>query len=231
MTMFRFKVSNIWSMTSHNFENMPINDPFKMRSLNEPTLFHANANDSIRRQIFKYGILMEELSEFKLNTSITRYCVSRGKATAPEEQHFVCGECGKGYKWMDNLRRHQRLECDNTELCDWLIEPLLTQEFDEDIAQSCFEFVTTKYEFPESPESMEHRRKKQLKITTLVCEECGKNFSRLDSLKRHEKLYCKVKSKPTSCPVCGKKFEKPLSLHNHIKSAHPSLVVKKEEPE
>ncbi|KAK1123175.1 hypothetical protein K0M31_008808 [Melipona bicolor] len=26
-------------------------------------------------------------------------------------QHYLCGECGKGYKWMANLRRHQRLEC------------------------------------------------------------------------------------------------------------------------
>ncbi|XP_076682774.1 longitudinals lacking protein-like [Andrena cerasifolii] len=26
-------------------------------------------------------------------------------------QHYMCGECGKGYKWMANLRRHQRLEC------------------------------------------------------------------------------------------------------------------------
>ncbi|XP_076287971.1 longitudinals lacking protein-like [Lasioglossum baleicum] len=26
-------------------------------------------------------------------------------------QNYMCGECGKGYKWMANLRRHQRLEC------------------------------------------------------------------------------------------------------------------------
>ncbi|XP_076621375.1 uncharacterized protein LOC143341884 [Colletes latitarsis] len=28
-----------------------------------------------------------------------------------QAQHYMCGECGKGYKWMANLRRHQRLEC------------------------------------------------------------------------------------------------------------------------
>ncbi|XP_051166439.1 zinc finger protein 726-like [Leptopilina boulardi] len=36
---------------------------------------------------------------------------SRGYTTAIEDQQFLCGECGKGYKWMDNLRRHQRLHC------------------------------------------------------------------------------------------------------------------------
>lgn len=118
---------------------------------------------------------------------------------------------------------------DDTELCDWLTEPFINQEFDEDISQNCLDFVSTDYN-ELSSENMEHRRKKQVKITTLVCEECGKNFSRLDSLRRHEKLYCKAKSKPTCCPICGKKFEKPFSLHNHINQAH-ALVVKKEEPE
>lgn len=28
-----------------------------------------------------------------------------------ERQQYMCGECGKGYSWMANLRRHQRLEC------------------------------------------------------------------------------------------------------------------------
>ncbi|KYN03460.1 Longitudinals lacking protein, isoforms N/O/W/X/Y [Cyphomyrmex costatus] len=29
----------------------------------------------------------------------------------PLPKQYLCGECGKVYKWMDNLRRHQRLEC------------------------------------------------------------------------------------------------------------------------
>ncbi|XP_043284386.1 longitudinals lacking protein, isoforms N/O/W/X/Y isoform X13 [Venturia canescens] len=34
-----------------------------------------------------------------------------GQSAAPEDRSYMCGECGKGYKWLDNLRRHQRLEC------------------------------------------------------------------------------------------------------------------------
>jgi uncharacterized Zn-finger protein len=107
---------------------------------------------------------------------------------------------------------------DHTELCDWLTDSLVNQELNESISQSCFEFVTTDYN-ELSQESLEHRERK-MKITTLVCDECGKSFSRLDSLKRHEKLYCKNKRR--CCPHCGKTFEKLLSLHNHIKSDHPS---------
>lgn len=34
-----------------------------------------------------------------------------GKSTPREDQNFLCGQCGKGYKWVENLNRHQRLEC------------------------------------------------------------------------------------------------------------------------
>ncbi|KAH0952196.1 hypothetical protein HN011_000368 [Eciton burchellii] len=58
---------------------------------------------------------MDDLSGLELNdldvSNIPRCFVSRGQAVAQQEQRFMCGECGKGYKWMDNLRRHQRLEC------------------------------------------------------------------------------------------------------------------------
>lgn len=35
----------------------------------------------------------------------------RGRVTALEDQNFLCGQCGKGYKYSENLNRHQRLEC------------------------------------------------------------------------------------------------------------------------
>lgn len=72
-------------------------------------------------------------------------------------------------------------------MSDWLIEPFVKQELDE----GCFEFVAVDY----NQLSLERKRKQMKQITTLVCEECGKTFSRIDSLRRHEKLYCKTKSK------------------------------------
>ncbi|KYN32075.1 Longitudinals lacking protein, isoforms N/O/W/X/Y [Trachymyrmex septentrionalis] len=49
-----------------------------------------------------------ELNANHLNTS--RHFVNCGQIEPLPKQYF-CGECGKVYKWMDNLRRHQRLEC------------------------------------------------------------------------------------------------------------------------
>ncbi|XP_057329565.1 longitudinals lacking protein-like isoform X11 [Microplitis mediator] len=32
-----------------------------------------------------------------------------------QEHMYICSVCGKGYKWLDSLRRHQRVECGNKE--------------------------------------------------------------------------------------------------------------------
>lgn len=29
--------------------------------------------------------------------------------------HYVCTDCGKKYKWLDSLKRHQRVDCGNKE--------------------------------------------------------------------------------------------------------------------
>ncbi|KAH0952324.1 hypothetical protein HN011_006184 [Eciton burchellii] len=117
---------------------------------------------------------------------------------------------------LSYLRQHHGLY-------NWLTEPLIKEEFDKDVSQSCIEFVTTDYN-ELSQEALEHRARKQLKSTALVCEECDKSFSRLDSLRRHEKLYCRVKSKRKCCRYCGEEFEKPLYLHDHIKRVHASSI-------
>ncbi|KAL6264021.1 hypothetical protein P5V15_004102, partial [Pogonomyrmex californicus] len=121
--------------------------------------------------------LMNEFNELKPNINnlydASRYSLNR-LVTSPQEQCYFCGECGKGYKWMDNLRRHQRLECGSDELCDWLMEPFVKQDLDE----GCLEFVATDYLSPDRLEG----RKRRSQILPLVCETCGKNFSRIDMI-------------------------------------------------
>ncbi|KAG6801186.1 zinc finger protein 2 [Apis mellifera caucasica] len=118
-----------------------------------------------------------------------------------ERQQYMCGECGKGYSWMANLRRHQRLECGKlpkhrwkrADLSDWFVK----QENEYEVPQTLFEFVASSYELAEAEE-----RKKAAK--SVICEECGKSFSRLDSLRRHEKNYCRVKGDRMYCRFCEK---------------------------
>lgn len=98
------------------------------------------------------------------------------------------------------------------DLSDWFVK----QENEYEEPQTLFEFVASSYDLAE--------RKKAAK--SVICEECGKSFSRLDSLRRHEKNYCRVKGDRMYCRFCGKKFAKPLSLISHVKSVHSTLFLK-----
>lgn len=101
------------------------------------------------------------------------------------------------------------------DLCEWFVK----QEQDYEGPQTLFEFVASNYQ---PMQDTEERRKSS---KTVVCEECGKSFSRLDSLRRHEKNYCKVKGDRVYCGYCGKKFLKSLSLISHVKSVHPAHLL------
>lgn len=59
-------------------------------------------------------------------------------------------------------------------------------------AEGNFEFVSCYNQQPLERLEKADRRKKQIEITSFFCEECGKYFSRIDSLKRHKKHYCKI---------------------------------------
>lgn len=105
------------------------------------------------------------------------------------------------------------------DLSDWFVK----QENEYEVPQTLFEFVASSYELAEAEE-----RKKAAK--SVICEECGKSFSRLDSLRRHEKNYCRVKGDRMYCRFCGKKFAKPLSLISHVESAHSTIFLKSQIP-
>ncbi|KAF7386712.1 hypothetical protein HZH66_011164 [Vespula vulgaris] len=106
----------------------------------------------------------------------------------------------------------------HVDLAEWFIK----QEEEYGIPQSFFQVVTTDYE--ESTLNKEHRKRTTKNNTTVICEECGKSFSRLDSLRRHEKLYCRVKGERVFCRFCGKKFVRALSLVAHIQSVHAAKL-------
>ncbi|XP_018310286.1 zinc finger protein 736 [Mycetomoellerius zeteki] len=162
-----------------------------------------------------------ELNASRMNAFLHLNNVNCGQME-PLPKQYLYGECGKMYKWMDNLRRHQRLECDNKdELSNWLIEPFVKQELHEG---GYFEFVTVSNQLSseheneqctaeksndEEPEICEvafHGQLKYLLCDSPIlnnveanvvqknskscqqfrCDGCGRTYTRVDSLKRHQ---------------------------------------------
>ena len=53
-----------------------------------------------------------ELSSEELEGRSTYYQANREDYTTQDDHNFMCGQCGKKYTRMHNLRRHQSLECE-----------------------------------------------------------------------------------------------------------------------
>lgn len=120
---------------------------------------------------------------------------------------------------------HMEDHMDHMEMFDWLSQSFIEPDT-ADSSQSCYNFVTADYN--ELPSDLSEDPLEQNKKQMRVCKECGKSFSRNDSLRRHKKLYCKVKTEIQCCRYCGEKFDKPHSLRNHLISAHASKLVNTE---
>ncbi|XP_058796138.1 zinc finger protein 567-like [Phymastichus coffea] len=165
----------------------------------------------------------------------------RGKITPLEYQNFMCGQCGKGYKWMENLQRHQRLECGKSPkfVYDTMLTSLWITPADEaevvpvkseiksvDGSEPLTSIIEDMEEFYlPTPPSFEceqlwplattlalstrkrsRRTKDSPQQKDLKCLNCNKQFSRIDSLNRHKKLYSIVIEEEFIClpPVTQK---------------------------
>ena len=58
------------------------------------------------------------------------------------------------------------------------------------------------------------------KQNILNCKRCGKTFTRIESLKRHEEVIHNDKVKAIKCDVCGASFTRSDNLQEHKKRAH-----------
>lgn len=60
-------------------------------------------------------------------------------------------------------------------------------------------------------------------LTPITCKKCKNSFSRMDSLRRHEKSYCKVKKENETaytCAFCKQKLSTERLYANHLLVVH-----------
>lgn len=61
-----------------------------------------------------------------------------------------------------------------------------------------------------------------VRVNRSVCQTCGKSYSRLDSLQRHQRYEC-GKDPQFQCPYCPRKMHLRHNLYNHIAGTHNKL--------
>ncbi|XP_025073766.1 zinc finger protein 665-like isoform X2 [Pogonomyrmex barbatus] len=133
---------------------------------------------------------------------------------------FSCETCGKKFKVKGDLTNHIRFSHrEQPVICDVCGKTCLNSN--SLYVHQKFAHYKAKYECQICKRRMvsqenlnEHMLRQHERRENVVCEECGKTFSRNSRLKVHMRIH--TGDKPYSCNVCTKSFARRTALKQHL---------------
>ena len=65
----------------------------------------------------------------------------------------------------------------------------------------------------------------QKKKSAIICDQCGKSFSKKSRLDDHVLTHRDKKSKDFVCPLCDQRFSRQRTLNRHLQKKHQSKCI------
>lgn len=114
-----------------------------------------------------------------------------------DKKLYQCTICGKTYKWLESLRKHEKYA------------------HEEERVHKCDECPKS-YKYPET--LTEHKKTHSNSVINLRCRLCLKVFSSKDALKQHTATH--DDKRPYVCEICGKTYKWSANWKHHVRNAH-----------